>query len=60
VRSALGARRDPLTGHRTVPSESTIRRTLGRVDDREHAHYLFTVKANQPTPAGVLRRLAVA
>jgi predicted transposase YbfD/YdcC len=34
VRSALGARRDPLTGHRTVPSESTIRRTLGRVDDQ--------------------------
>src|ERR671923_2594531 len=25
VRSALGVRRDPLTGHRTVPSESTIR-----------------------------------
>jgi predicted transposase YbfD/YdcC len=24
----------PLTGHRTVPSESTIRRTLGRVDDQ--------------------------
>jgi hypothetical protein len=33
VRAALGARRDPLTGQRTVPAESTIRRTMGRLDD---------------------------
>jgi hypothetical protein len=33
VRAALGARRDPLTGPRTVPAESTIRRTMGRLDD---------------------------
>jgi predicted transposase YbfD/YdcC len=34
VRAALGARRDALTGQRTVPAESTIRRTLGRLDDQ--------------------------
>jgi hypothetical protein len=27
VLAALGARRDPLTGYRTAPSEATIRRT---------------------------------
>ena len=32
VRAALGARYDPLTGHWVVPSEATIRRTLGRLD----------------------------
>ena len=34
VRAALGARRDPLTGHWVwgVPTETTIRRTLARVD----------------------------
>jgi predicted transposase YbfD/YdcC len=34
VRAALGARRDPLTGQWvwTVPTESTIRRTLARLD----------------------------
>jgi predicted transposase YbfD/YdcC len=32
VRAALGTRRDPLTGHWTVPSETTIRRTLSRLD----------------------------
>jgi len=32
VRAALGARRDPLTGHFAVPAEATIRRTLGRLD----------------------------
>jgi len=32
VRAALGARRDPLTGHWAVPTEATIRRTLGRLD----------------------------
>jgi hypothetical protein len=37
VRAALGARRDALTGQRTVPAESTIRRTLGRLDDQAPA-----------------------
>jgi predicted transposase YbfD/YdcC len=32
VLAALGARRDPLTGHRTAPGEATIRRTLARLD----------------------------
>jgi DDE family transposase len=32
VRAALGARRDPLTGRWAVPSETTIRRTLARLD----------------------------
>jgi DDE_Tnp_1-associated len=32
VRSALGVRRDPLTGCFIVPTEATIRRTLGRLD----------------------------
>jgi predicted transposase YbfD/YdcC len=32
VLAALGARRDPLTGHRPAPGEATIRRTLARLD----------------------------
>jgi predicted transposase YbfD/YdcC len=32
VRAAFGARRDPLTGHWAIPTEATIRRTLGRLD----------------------------
>jgi hypothetical protein len=32
VRSALGVRRDPLTGCFIVPTQATIRRTLGRLD----------------------------
>jgi DDE_Tnp_1-associated len=32
VRAGLGARRDPLTGCFMVPTETTIRRTLGRLD----------------------------
>jgi predicted transposase YbfD/YdcC len=32
VLAALGARRDPLTGHRVAPGEATIRRTLARPD----------------------------
>jgi hypothetical protein len=32
VRAALGARRDPLTSQWVVPTETTIRRTLGRLD----------------------------
>jgi predicted transposase YbfD/YdcC len=32
VRAALGARRDPFTGHWAVPTETTIRRTLARLD----------------------------
>jgi predicted transposase YbfD/YdcC len=32
IRAALGARRDPLTGRFLVPTEATIRRTLGRLD----------------------------
>jgi predicted transposase YbfD/YdcC len=32
IRAALGARRDPLTGCFMVPTETTIRRTLGRLD----------------------------
>jgi hypothetical protein len=32
IRSALGARHDPLTGGFMVPAETTIRRTLGRLD----------------------------
>jgi hypothetical protein len=34
VRSALGARRDALTGRLLVPAESTIRGTLGRIDNQ--------------------------
>jgi predicted transposase YbfD/YdcC len=32
VRAALGTRRDPLTGRWAVPTETTIRRTLARLD----------------------------
>jgi hypothetical protein len=37
VRAALGARRDPLTGRWTVPTETTIRRTLARLDPETFA-----------------------
>jgi len=39
IRAALGARRDPLSGRFLVPSETTIRRTLARLD----AHALAAV-----------------
>jgi hypothetical protein len=32
IRAALGARHDPLAGGFLVPTETTIRRTLGRLD----------------------------
>ena len=37
IRAALGARRDPLTGCFMVPTETTIRRTLGRLDAQAFA-----------------------
>ena len=47
VLAALGARRDPLTGYRTAPSEATIRRTLARLEPKRSpprsAHGLPTV-----------------
>jgi hypothetical protein len=37
VRAALGTRRDRLTGHFMVPTKTTIRRTLGRLDTQAMA-----------------------
>ena len=34
VRAAVGARRDPLTGHCAVPTETTIRRTCAGLTPR--------------------------
>jgi hypothetical protein len=61
VRAALGARRDPLTGHWvwTVPSETTIRRTLTRLDAEALAAAIGAWLADRDH-SGQQRRRAVA
>jgi predicted transposase YbfD/YdcC len=60
VRAALGARRDPLTGRWVwaVPSETTIRRTLGRVDPEALAAAIgaWLADRDQPGQPGQRRR----
>jgi predicted transposase YbfD/YdcC len=60
VRAALGARRDPLTGRWVwaVPSETTIRRTLGRVDPEALAAAIgaWLADRDQPGQPGQHRR----
>jgi predicted transposase YbfD/YdcC len=58
VRAALGACLDPLTGRWLVPEESTIRRTLARVDPDLLAGALGAWLADRDRPD--LRRRAVA
>jgi predicted transposase YbfD/YdcC len=59
VRAALGARRDPLTGHWTVPTETTIRRTLARLDPEAVAAVVGAWLADRDHPRP-RRRGAVA
>jgi hypothetical protein len=60
VRAALGARRDPLTGRWVwaVPSETTIRRTLARVDPEALAAAIgaWLAERDQPGQPGQRRR----
>jgi hypothetical protein len=65
IRAALGARHDPLAGGFLVPTETTIRRTLGRLD----AHALAAAvgdwlvardRHDHPAPAQRPRQRAVA
>jgi hypothetical protein len=62
VRAALGARRDPLTGRWiwTVPTESTIRRTLARLDADALAAAIGASLSRRDHPDQRRRRRAVA
>jgi hypothetical protein len=62
VRAALGTRRDPLTGHWVwvVPSETTIRRTLARLDAPTLAAAIGAWLADRDHPGQQQRRRAVA
>jgi predicted transposase YbfD/YdcC len=61
VRAALGTRRDPLTGHWvwTVPSETTIRRTLTRLDAEALAAAIGAWLADRDPPDQRPRAVAV-
>jgi hypothetical protein len=61
VRAALGTRRDPLTGHWVwaVPSETTIRRTLGRLDAEALAAAIGAWLADRDRPDRRPRAVAV-
>jgi hypothetical protein len=61
VRAVLGARRDPVTGHWvwTVPSESTIRRTLTRLDATALATAIGAWLADRDPPDRRPRAIAV-
>jgi predicted transposase YbfD/YdcC len=62
VRAALGTRRDPRTGHWVwaVPSETTIRRTLARLDAEALAAAIGAWLADRDQPGQQQRRRAVA
>jgi predicted transposase YbfD/YdcC len=61
VRAALGTRRDPLTGHWVwaVPSETTIRRTLARLDAEALAAAIGAWLADRDRPSQRRRAVAV-
>jgi predicted transposase YbfD/YdcC len=61
VRAALGTRRDPLTGHWVwaVPSETTIRRTLARLDAEALATAIGAWLADRDRPDRRRRAVAV-
>jgi predicted transposase YbfD/YdcC len=61
VRAALGARRDPRTGHWVwaVPSETTIRRTLARLDAEALAAAIGAWLADRDRPDPRRRAVAV-
>jgi hypothetical protein len=62
VRTALGTRRHPVTGHWVwaVPSETTIRRTLARLDAEALAAAIGAWLADRDHPGQQQRRRAVA
>ena len=57
IRAALGTRRDPFAGRWVVPTETTIRRTLARLDAEELAAAIGAWLADRDRPS---RRRAVA
>ena len=61
VRAALGTRRDPRTGHWVwaVPSETTIRRTLARLDAEALAAAIGAWLADRDRPGQHRRAVAV-
>jgi len=59
VRAALGARRDPLTGRWVVPTETTIRRTLARLDAEALAAVIGAWLSDRDRPGQRRRAVAV-
>jgi hypothetical protein len=59
VRAALGTRFDPLTGRWSVPEESTLRRTLARLDPDPLARALGAWLADRDHPDQRRRAVAV-
>jgi predicted transposase YbfD/YdcC len=59
VRAALGTRRDPLTGRWAVPAETTIRRTLARLDAEALAAAIGGWLADRERPSQRRRAVAV-
>jgi DDE_Tnp_1-associated len=59
VRAALGTRRDPLTGRWAVPTETTIRRTLARLDAEALAAAIGGWLADRERPSQRRRAVAV-
>jgi len=59
VRAALGAHFDPLTGHRAAPTETTIRRTLARLDPDTLATAIGAWLADRDRPDQRRRAVAV-
>jgi predicted transposase YbfD/YdcC len=59
VRAALGTRRDPLTGRWVVPTETTIRRTLARLDAEALAAAIGAWLADRDRPGQRRRAVAV-
>ena len=57
IRAALGTRRDPFAGRWVVPTETTIRRTLARLDAEALAAAIGAWLADRDRPS---RRRAVA
>jgi predicted transposase YbfD/YdcC len=59
VRAALGTRRDPLTGRWVVPTETTIRRTLARLDAEPLAAAIGAWLTDRDRPGQRRRAVAV-
>jgi hypothetical protein len=59
VRAALGTRRDPLTGRWAVPTETTIRRTLARLDAEALVAAIGGWLADRERPSQRRRAVAV-